>query len=136
MKLFTTRFHLPIAFLLMSAHLCAQAHGPVLKSKPHSRPAFVSSNFFWTWYENGLTTFTFSLKNQTGHDVKNVNYRVLFFDRQGSQIHFEESSTGEDVIPSGLARRESVTLDMDTGLSTRKISTSQRVEILNFERAP
>ena len=84
MKLFSTRFHLPIAFLLMSAHLCAQAHGPVLKSKPHSRPAFVSSNFFWSWYENGLTTFTFSLKNQTGHDVKNVNYRVLFFDRQGT----------------------------------------------------
>ena len=118
-----TRFHVPIAFLFLSVTLCAhvQTAAPTRKTNPAQKPAFVCSNYSWTWYQNGLTTFTFSLKNQSGHDVKKVSFRVLFFDRQGNQIDFAESNTGP--IPKGLAQRESVTLDIDTGMSTRKIRT-------------
>ena len=130
------RFHVAIGFVLMSVMVCAQAHAPTRKNKPTPKSAFASSNYVWTWYENGLTRFTFSLKNQSGNDVKDVSFRVLFFDRNGNQVHFEESSTGaDDIIPNGLTRRESVTLDMDTGLSVRKVSTLQRVEILGLESA-
>jgi hypothetical protein len=100
--------------------------------KAPSRPTFVCSNYVWTWRGNGFTTFTFSMKNQSGHDVKSVRYRVLFFDRQGNQIDFAEARTGP--IPNGLAHRESVDLDLDTGLSTRKLSSYQKVEVLDLEQ--
>jgi hypothetical protein len=115
----------------ISTSLCAQAR----KKKPAPKPPFVCSSFFWTWYENGLTNLSFSIKNQSGTDLKNVEFRVLFFDRFGKQVHFQESNT-RDVIPTGMTERASITLDLDTGLSVRKISTTQKVEILNFEKAP
>jgi len=107
-------------------------HSPIRNSKPPQKIPFVCSNYVWTWFQNGLTTFTFSMKNQSGQDVKSVRYRVLFFDRQGKQIDFAEGSTGP--IPNGLAHRESVELNFDTGMSTRKISTYQKIEILDFEQ--
>ncbi len=130
------RFSISIVFLLFSTVMYAQVRGSTLtpKNKTVPKPAFVCSNYVWSWYQNGLTTFTFSMKNQSGHDVKRVRYRVLFFDRQGSQIDFAESQT--EGIPNGLAQRESVTLDFDTGMSTRKLSSSQKVEILDFKEAP
>ena len=135
MKHVTVRFRLATFFLLISTVACAQAGAQARKSKPVPKPAFVCSNYVWTWYGNGLTKFTFSIKNQSGSDVKDIYFRVLFFDRNGTQVHFEESNTGSDVLPNGLTKRESVTLDIDTGLSVRKISTSQKVEILSFEQA-
>lgn len=124
---------LTFSLVLSLAALPQVRPGPAArKSQQPTKQPFVSSNFFWSWYPNGLTTFSFSLKNLTGHDVKNVKYRVLFFDRRGEQIDFAESVAGR--IPKGLAQRVSVTLDLDTGMSTRKLSTNQRVEILDFDQ--
>jgi hypothetical protein len=128
---------LTVAVLTFAVASAAQtqdtARIPGRSSKTPPIPAFVCSNYFWTWFQNGSTTFTFSMKNQSGHDVKTVRYRVLFFDRQGNQIDFAEGTTGP--IPNGLAHRESVDLNFDTGMSTRKISTYQKIEILGFEQA-
>ena len=96
------------------------------------KAAFITSNYAWKWFQNGSTTFTFSLKNQSGHGVKTVHYRVLFFDRHGSQIDFAEGSSS--AIPNGLAHRESVDLDFDTGMSTRKLAAYEKIQILGFDQ--
>ena len=120
----------PIILLFLSAMGSPQVRGSASRSQ--TKPAFTTSNYFWTWFQNGSTTFSFSLKNQSGHDVKTVRYRVLFFDRKGSQIDFAEGIAGR--IPNGLAHRESVNLDFETGMSTRKMSSYQKVEILRFQQ--
>jgi hypothetical protein len=106
-------------------------HQTIRAGKAALQP-FPTSNTFWTWYENGLTTFSFSIRNQSGHNIKSLRYRVLFFDRKAAQIDFAEGTTGP--IPNGLARRESVTLDLDTGMSTRKLSVSSKIEVLGFDQ--
>ena len=118
--------------LFMSTAIFAQKHNtPAMQpSKTVSKAPFVPSHFYWSWYQNGLTSFSFSLKNQSGSDVKWVKYRVLFFDRSGNQIEFVEGLSGP--LPNGLAQRQSVDLGVDTGMSTRKLSVSQKVEILDF----
>jgi hypothetical protein len=105
------------------------------KAKPAKSEPFVTSNYFWSWYTNGLTEFSFSLKNRSGNDVKKVRFRVIFYDRQGNQIHFQDSETpAYSVIPNGMTERESVALDIATGSSVRHLSASQKVEILGFEQ--
>jgi hypothetical protein len=114
---------------------------PQIEKHPVGRPgkaapqkvAFVCSNYVWTWLQNGWTTFTFTLSNQSGKDVERVSYRVLFFDRSGKQIDFAEGFSGP--IPNGLGHREAVDLDQGTGMSTRMLSKSQKVEILGFQQA-
>src|SRR5438445_10700321 len=100
-------FRVLVAFLFLSTMVCSQQCTPTPSRK--SNPAFACSHFFWTWDEVGWTTFSFSLRNQSGHDVKSVRYRVLFFDRHGEQIAFEDGwSSG---IPNGLAQMQKVLLD-------------------------
>ena len=67
--------------------------------------------------------------------MNKVRFRVTFFDRQGNQLHFEESETSA-VIPNGMTKRESVTLDLDTGVSVRHLSASEKIEILSFNQIP
>jgi uncharacterized protein YcfL len=121
-----------IGLLALALSVQAQNGRHAAQTRAARKHAFVTSNTFWTWYDNGSTTFSFSIRNQSGHDVKTLRYRVLFFDRKGVQIDFAEGTSGR--IPNGLAHRESVTLDFDTGMSTRKLSASSRIEILGFDQ--
>jgi hypothetical protein len=125
-------FRVLVVFLFLSTMVCSQECTPTPARK--SKPAFACSHFSWTWDEIGWTTFSFSLKNQSGHDVKSVSYRVLFFDRHGDQIAFEEGRSFS--IPNGLAQMQSVLLDRDTGASTRRLRASQKIKILGVEQKP
>jgi hypothetical protein len=122
-------------FLLIVPVLTGRQSSNDLKSKPARKQLFVTSNYYWTEYTSGLTEFSFSLKNQSGKDAKKVRFRVIFIDRQGTQIHFEDSETS-GAIPNGMTKRQSVSLDIDTGESVRHLSVSEKIEILSFEQTP
>lgn len=104
------------------------------KTQATRRDPFVTSHYSWEWYTNGLTIFSFSLKNQSGRAVANVQFRVLFFDSKGNQISFEEGKSS-DTIPNGMTKRESITLDLDSGSSVRHLSASEKIQILGFDSA-
>jgi hypothetical protein len=121
-------------FLLTTQPLIAQdvpTQSAVNKAKAAIKSAFPTSSYSWKWFTNGYTEFSFSLKNQSGTDVRGVHYRVIFFDRQGNQLDFEDGVCTE-LIPKGLAKRQLVSLT--DGASVRSLAGSEKIEILSFEQ--
>jgi len=121
--------------IICAAISLAQSPSPRKTTKPVKKEPFTTSSYYWSWYTNGLTEFSFSLKNQSGSDVTKVSYRVLFFDSHGNQIHFEEPEPNLGTIPNGMARMMTITLDMDSGDAVRHQSSYEKIEILGFENA-
>ncbi len=92
--------------------------------------------FLWTVntipsYAGNDLSYTFSLRNQLRENVKNVQYLVIFYDKDGDPIDTTFAKFAE-IIPAGLAKRSSGNVSDYSvkRLSTKYESLSQRLSEL------
>ena len=99
-----------MAFGLMAALLVCSCLASGGQQKPPSKQAapITAYNYQWTTFQNGSADLSFSVRNNTKSVVKDVKYRLVFLDRNGNPIHYEERAVYQ--IEPGLAVMETVNI--------------------------
>jgi hypothetical protein len=119
-----------IMSVVAATTLCAAQTAKQPETKPKLEP-ITGFNFKWTTYQNGWADLSFSLRNNTRNDVKNVNFRVVFYNAGGEPIHFEEDSAS-DTIPPGLAVQKTIRI-YEGGLNLYHSAARMRVVVLSID---
>jgi len=73
---------------------------------------------------------SFSVRNNTKTVIKNVKYRLVFLDRSGNPVHYDERAVNE--IEPGLAVMETVNI-YEGGLNLRNSTAHFRFQILSYD---
>jgi trypsin-like peptidase len=138
-------FAIPVSYL--SALLAHRGPLAPLTTSGHARPeqsltaslggssagGVVGTEFAWE-ATNLLALygdFSFSLRNQLKDAVAEVHYAIVFYDRSGKPIETYDSVTlaYNGVIPAGLARRETGSVDS----SVRPLTARVQIRVLDFK---
>ena len=90
----------------------------------------VAYNYQWTTFQNGSADLSFSVRNNTKALVSNVKYRLVFLDRNGDPINYEEGTIAE--IEPGLAVMETKNI-FSGGLNLRNSTARFRFDVLSHE---
>ncbi len=72
--------------------------------------------------------FTFSVRNQLAEPIKNVSYLIIFYDPNNKPVDVYDGFV-VDTIPSGLAKRESHSVNR----SVRQLTARVEIRILDFK---
>lgn len=106
------------------------ATSALAQKKPSIDP-ITSLNLRWTTYQNGWADLSFSLHNNTQEDVKNVKYRIVFYDRNREPIHYEDGTIQEIPAKLSVQRVHKILLG---GVSLKESTASIKVVIRSFEK--
>lgn len=104
-----------------------QIRGTVAKK---SDKDVIGTHFTWDRWSGMRRHYSFSIRNQLQQPVKNIYCLVEFYDRNGDPVHVE-TERYYDIIPAGLAKRTSGSIDVYISDLVDKVE----IRVVSFDRA-